>query len=112
MRNLVLMSTMLFSSVAAAQAATPLAVDQKNDIRVLGRLNVNEASRDQLLTVPGLDPLAVTALLAQRQRAPLDDGALLGLPNEAAAHLKADGASDYRRIRPLPLQVLVASASL
>jgi DNA uptake protein ComE-like DNA-binding protein len=112
MRNLVLMSTMLFASMASAQAATPVAVDQKDDIRVLGRLNVNEASRDQLLTVPGLDPVAVAALLAQRQQAPLDDSALVRLPSEAAAHLKADGASDYRRIRRLPLQVLVARVSL
>ena len=112
MRNLVLMSTLLLSGVAAAQATTPLATDQKEDIRVLGRLNVNEASREQLLTVPGLDPAAVDALLAQRRKAPLDDTALVVLPIEAMSHLKADGSSDYRRIKLLPLQVLMARASL
>ena len=112
MRNLVLMSTLLLSGVAAAQAATPLAADQKEDIRVLGRLNVNEASREQLLTVPGLDPAAVDALLAQRQKAPLDETAIVVLPAEAVSHLKASGLTDYRRIRLLPLQVLMARASL
>jgi hypothetical protein len=112
MRNLVLISAILFSGVAAAEAANPMAADQKEDIRVLGRLNVNEASREQLLTVPGLDAAEVDALLSQRQRAPIGDCALVTLPAEAASHLKAGGSSDYRRIRPLPLQVLVASASL
>ncbi len=112
MRNLVLISTLLLSGVAAAQAATPVAGDQKEDIRVLGRLNVNEASREQLLTVPGLDPVVVDTLLAQRKKAPLDKNALVVLPAEAASHLKAGGSSDYRRIRLLPLQVLMARASL
>jgi hypothetical protein len=112
MRNLVLMTTMVLSSVAAAEAATPVAIDQKEDIRVLGRLNVNKASRDQLLTVPGLEPAVVDMLLSQRRRAPLDESALVTVPAEAASHLKAGGPSDYRRIRPLPLQVLVARASL
>ena len=106
MRNLVFGFTLLLSGVAAAKAATPVAIDQKEDIRVLGKLNVNQASRDQLLTVPGLDPALVDTILQQRQRAPISDLSTLPLPAEAREHLKTGGDSDYRRIRRLPLQVL------
>jgi DNA uptake protein ComE-like DNA-binding protein len=94
------------SSVAAAKAATPVAADQKEDIRVLGKLNVNAATREQLLTVPGLDAALVDAIVAQRQKAPISDLSTLTLPPEAVEHLKIGGDSDYRRIRRLPLQVL------
>ncbi len=92
--------------MAAAKAATPLAAVQNEDIRVLGRLNVNSASREQLLTVPGLDAASVDAILRQRQTAPISNLGTLTLPAEAIDHLKIDGDSDYRRIRRLPLQVL------
>ena len=64
------------------------------------------ATREQLLTVPGLDPAAVDAILQQRQQRPISNLGALPLPREAAEHLKTDGDSDYRRIRRLPLQVL------
>ncbi len=106
MRNLVFGMTLLLSGVAAGKAATPVAADQKEDIRVLGHLNVNAATREQLLTVPGLDAAAVDAILSQRSKAPITDLATLPLPPQAGEHLKTDGDSDYRRIRRLPLQVL------
>jgi hypothetical protein len=92
--------------VAAAKAASPVAIDQKEDIRVLGRLNVNCASREQLMTVPGLDAATVDSILQHRQKGPIADLGVLPLPGEAAEHLKTDGESDYRRIRRLPLRVL------
>ena len=98
--------TLLVSSVAAAKAATPVAAVQNEDIRVLGRLNVNSATREQLLTVPGLDAAAVDALLQQRKLGPISDLGALTLPAEAIDHLKTGGEPDYRRIRRLPLQVL------
>lgn len=104
--NLAFGITLLLSSVAAAKAARPVAADQKDDIRVLGKLNVNAATREQLSTVPGLDSAAVDAILGQRQKAPISDLSTLALPPEALDHLKTDGDSDYRRIRRLPLQVL------
>lgn len=106
MRYLVFGFALLSSGLAAAKAATPVAIDQKEDIRVLGKLNINQASREQLLTVPGIDPPLVDAILQQRQRAPIVDLSTLRLPAPALEHLKTDGDSDYRRIRRLPLQVL------
>ncbi|MGZ3439220.1 MAG: hypothetical protein ACXVDD_06880 [Polyangia bacterium] len=73
---------------------------------MLGRLNVNLATREQLLTVPGLDAAAVDALLQQRKAGPISNLGALSLPSEAVEHLKTDGEPDYRRIRRLPLQVL------
>jgi hypothetical protein len=106
MRSLMCAITLLISNVAAAKAATPVAAVQNEDIRVLGRLNVNVATREQLLTVPGLDAASVDAILKQRQAAPISNLGALTLPAEATEHLKTDGDSDYRRIRRLPLQVL------
>ncbi len=106
MRILMCGIALLISSVAAAKAATPVATVQSEDIRVLGRLNVNSATREQLLTVPGLDAANVDAILKQRQVAPISSLSALPLPPEAIEHLKTDGDSDYRRIRRLPLQVL------
>lgn len=106
MRNLVFGFALLFSSVAAAKAASPVAAVQNEDIRVLGKLNVNTATRDQLLTVPGLDPALVDAIVEHRTRAPITDLPALQLPPDAIEHLKTNGDSDYRRIRRLPLQVL------
>ena len=106
MRILMCGIALLISSVAAAKAATPVATVQSEDIRVLGRLNVNSATREQLLTVPGLDAGTVDAILKQRQAAPISSLSALPLPPEAIDHLKTDGDSDYRRIRRLPLQVL------
>ncbi len=106
MRSLMCGITLLISSVAAAKAATPVAAVQNEDIRVLGRLNVNTATREQLLTVPGLDAGIVDAMIKQRQAAPISNLSALPLPPGATEHLKTDGDSDYRRIRRLPLQVL------
>jgi hypothetical protein len=97
---------MIFSAMATAKAATPVAADQKEDIRVLGKLNVNEASREQLLTVPGLNEQAVDAILSQRQKGAILDLATIPITPDALPHLKTSGPSDYRRIRQLPLQVL------
>jgi hypothetical protein len=106
MRSLMCGIALLISSVASAKAATPVAAVQNEDIRVLGRLNVNLATREQLLTVPGLDATAVDALLQQRKLSPISNLGELSLPAEAVDHLKTDGEPDYRRIRRLPLQVL------
>ena len=106
MRGLVCGIALLVSGVAGAKAATPVAAVQNEDIRVLGRLNVNNASRDQLLTVPGLDAASVDSILRRREVAPISNLGALQLPPEAIEHLKTDGDSDYRRIRRLPLQVL------
>jgi DNA uptake protein ComE-like DNA-binding protein len=107
MRTFFFVTAMLFSGAANANAPTLAAAQPAaQDIRVLGKLNVNEATREQLLAVPGLDPAHVDAIVAQRKAGAIVDLAPLGLAPAALAHLKIDGASDYRRIRPLPLQVV------
>src|SRR5256885_3686944 len=106
MRNLVCVFALLISSVAAAKAASPVAAVQNEDIRVLGKLNINCATREQLMTVPGLDRAAVDAILQARGKGPISDLQSLTLPADAIEHLKTNGDSDYRRIRRLPLQVL------
>lgn len=115
MRKLLIAATLLCSSVALAQpAATDAATTVDTPVvRVLGQLNVNEATRGQLLTVPGLDPTLVDALLAQRgQQGTLAAADLTQLPAEALAHLKTDGESDYRRIKRLPLQLVIGGTAL
>jgi hypothetical protein len=111
MQTILIAMSLLLSGVADAKAATSLAADQKEDIRVLGRLNVNQATREQLLTVPGLDAQLVDAIVSARKKAPIADLAVLSIAPEAAEHLKTGGESDYRRIRVLPLQVVVAPAA-
>jgi hypothetical protein len=77
------------------------------EIRILGQLNVNTASKEELLTVPGLDDNAVETILAARKKGPLTDLQALGsLPLNALSHLKLSGDSDYRRIRKLPFQIM------
>ena len=106
MRSLMCGIALLISSLAAAKAASPVATVQNEDIHVLGRLNVNSATREQLLTVPGLDPADVDALLQRRQLSPIADLGALALPREATEFLKTNGEPNYRRLRRLPLQVL------
>lgn len=115
MRKLLIAATMFCTSVALAQ---PVASDATTTVdtpvvRVLGQLNVNDATRSQLLTVPGLEAAQVDALLTARQEHGLLATADLKLlPAEALAHLKADGESDYRRIRRLPLQAVIGGTAL
>jgi hypothetical protein len=95
---------LLLPLAATAKEAAPLAADQNQDIHVLGRLNVNTATREQLLRVPGLDATAVDVLLTSRARAAITE--LPPLPDEARAHLKTEGTSTLYRIRQNPLHRL------
>jgi hypothetical protein len=111
MQTILIALSLLFSGVADAKAATSLAADQKLDIRVLGKLNVNSATREQLLTVPGLDAQLVDVIVSARHNAPIQDLAALPVSADAAQHLKTGGESDYRRIRVLPLEVVTTPAT-
>jgi hypothetical protein len=108
MRTLMLAAVLFLPALAGAKNVSSQVTDQNQDIRVLGQLNVNAASRNALLTVPGIHTSLVDAILQARQRAPIGDLNSLAVPisAETASHLKTDGASDYRRIRRLPLQVV------
>jgi len=85
--------------------ATVVAVDGVNtpQIRTVGRLNVNLATRDQLLKVPGLDAATIEALLLSRTQGELTDLTALNLPEESLAHLKTEGESNLYRLVQNPL---------
>ena len=82
-------------SGAEAAAAVTAPVE-----RAVGRLNVNLATRAELASL-GLDAATVERVLRDRSRRPIAD--LSGFAPELRRHLRTDGASDYRRIRQLPL---------
>jgi DNA uptake protein ComE-like DNA-binding protein len=90
------------STPATAAPAAPTGADET--VRTLGRVNVNTATRELLLSVPGLDGAVADELIRERAQAPIVDLATVHqLPEEALSHLKTSGASDLRRIRQLPL---------
>jgi DNA uptake protein ComE-like DNA-binding protein len=89
---------------AAAKEASSVASDQTSYIRVLGRLNINTASRAQLEQVPGLDSAKIDAILRVRADAPISDLSGLALSEEAENHLKTEGSSTLYRVRQNPLR--------
>jgi DNA uptake protein ComE-like DNA-binding protein len=106
MRIAIVVTILLVSSLVEAKATLQSTDETPGSVRVLGRLNLNEATREQLETIPGLDPRAVDAIVAQRQKGAIRDLSALALSPEALSHLKTSGESDYRRIRQLPLQMI------
>jgi len=92
-------------AAGVATAATVVAADGANapQIRTVGRLNVNTASRDALLKVPGLEAAQVDAILAARADHEITDLAPLALPEAALIHLKTAGESNFYRIQQNPL---------
>lgn len=110
MKTLTLVMITVFGATAFAKEATSVAstatvvagegVNQPQ-IRAVGRLNVNTATRDQLLKVPGLEPAQVEAILAARPLATLT--AIPNIPAEVLSHLKTDGDSNFFRILQNPL---------
>ena len=110
---LTLALTITYPVFAFAKEATPLAGVQKEDIRLLGRLNVNTASRDELLQLPALDNEKVDQLIEARTRGPLTDASLavFQLPADISTRLCTSGPSTLRRIRPLPLETFAPTPS-
>jgi DNA uptake protein ComE-like DNA-binding protein len=111
MRTFALLLALAAGPVAGAKEATVAAADSVQDIRAVGRLNVNHAAREQLLKVPGVDAALADALIARREAAPIRDLAGLGLPESALAHLKTDGESNFYRLVQLPLVRLDAPST-
>jgi len=107
MRNklLFLLISMACSIPAFAKEAAPLASVQKDDIRLLGKLNVNLATREELMLLPALNAQKIDQLLEARTRGTLTSLAAFQLPEEALFRLTVSGPSTLQRIRPLPLEV-------
>jgi hypothetical protein len=99
--------------LAFGKEASPPAAVQKEDIRLLGRLNVNIATRDELLQVPTLDAEKVDQLLEARSRGPITTTSLavFNLTPEAALRLCTSGPSTLRKIRPLPLEIYTPAST-
>jgi hypothetical protein len=105
MSKLILLVFLAIPSVGQAkEAASVAASDQTGYIRVLGRLNVNTASRAEFELVPGLDSSKIDGLLRARSAAPIADLGPLGLPEDALDHLKTEGDSNLYRVRQSPLR--------
>jgi len=97
--------------VADAKDADRPAAVAKEDIRLLGRLNVNQATREELLQIPALDSLKVDELIEARSRGPLTSLTAFTLPEETVARLSFEGPSTLRRIRALPLETFVTTSA-
>ena len=114
MRSVAVLIALLAGPLASAKEASAVAADPDLDIRVVGRVNVNQADRAELLRVPGLDAALADALLARRAESPLRETAelaALGLPETALAHVKTYGESNLCRIVLHPLQRLDVPAA-
>ena len=95
-----------------AMPATPVAADGviAPQLKVVGRLNVNTASRDDLKKVPGLDGVTLEYIVEIRLTEKIVDlDTIPNLSDEARAHLKVLGESNFTRILQNPLQTLTAS---
>ena len=99
----------VFSMSSVAWAADPegsaVTGVHNDDIRLLGRLNVNVASREELLEIPSIDAAAVERIIAARSHGKLNSLSHLELSEEACRRLVIEGPSTLRRIRQLPLEV-------
>jgi hypothetical protein len=104
MRVLIIGFVMFLSTLASAKEAGVVAGDQLGYTHVLGRLNVNTATRAQLELVPGLDSSKIDAMLAAREKAQIVDLAGFSMTEEVELHLKTDGDSNLVRIRQNPLR--------
>jgi hypothetical protein len=104
MRKLTIGFFLMLALPAAAKEAAPVASDQVSYIRALGRLNVNTATKEQLVQVPGLESAKVDAILRTRSQAPISDLATLALSEEVENHLKTEGDSTFYRIRQNPFR--------
>lgn len=104
---MVCMLTMAFSAVAHAQhSAQAQPQPQADEIHYLGKINVNEAPADELDRVPGLTKADVERILQERKAGPIVNLKVLRLPVRAAKYLRTEGASDFARIKKLPLQLI------
>ena len=110
MRHLALLFVLSMTSAAWAAGSEAPAVTtvHKDDTRLLGRLNANLATREELAQIPSLESADIERIVEARARGPLSSLAHLGLPEDACARLVVSGPSTLRRIRQLPLEVYSA----
>jgi len=111
MRYLPLATLLLMTAPAFAADKEPTVLaamhveESHNDVHLLGKLNVNTATREQLQSIAALEPSDVDALLAARAHGTITSLAAFDLSDEALDRLTVKGPSTLRRIRALPLEV-------
>jgi hypothetical protein len=99
----------VLTSLGVAFAATPPAhARSREEIHVLGRVNVNEATEAQLASVPGLSKAAIARILRARSERPIVSVSSLRVGGAAARYLATSGPTDLLRIRKLPLEKVAA----
>jgi hypothetical protein len=96
--------TLATPAVGFAQRSPQL--QPQDEIHYLGKINVNEAPADELERVPGLTKADVERITAARESGPIINLKPLKLPPKALKYLRTEGASDFARIRKLPLQAI------
>ena len=112
--------TLSFGLLSAAAASAPASAREtsllsaatqapKEDIRILGRLNANVATREELLQIPGMEAAKVDAMLDARAQGALSSLDRFGLTPDVLSRLSLDGCSTLRRIRVLPLETFAQS---
>ncbi|HEY7958120.1 MAG TPA: hypothetical protein VII38_22620 [Polyangia bacterium] len=116
MRVLPVILFSFFATAAVAGEATPAATPatavasegaSQPQLKSVGRLNVNTATRRELSAVPGLDPVAIEAILEARTTSPISDLARIApITAQARLHLKTEGPSNFYRVLQLPLERL------
>src|SRR5262245_57056373 len=98
--------TMALPAVAHAQHTAQAQPASAEEIHYLGKVNVNEATTDELERVPGISKADVERILAAKGSGPITNLKRLKLTPRAVKYLRTDGASDFARIKKLPLQIL------
>ena len=105
--TIVLALTLALPAVAYAQHSAQVQPQaDREEIHYLGKVNVNEALADELERVPGLTKADVERILAARENGPITNLKSLKLQSRALKYMRTDGASDFARIKKLPLQTI------
>ena len=106
--TIVMALTMALPAVAHAQhtAQAQPAAASPDEIHYLGKVNVNDATADELERVPGMSKTDVERILAAKGSGPITNLKSLKLTPRAVKYLRTEGASDFARIKKLPLKVL------
>ena|SRR5215471_5830843 len=103
--TIVFVLTTAVPAVARAQH-TAQAQPASDEIHYLGKANINDAPADELERVPGLTKSDVERIVAAREKGAITNLKSLKLPVKAQKYLRTEGASDFARIKKLPLQSL------
>jgi hypothetical protein len=105
--TIVMALTLALPTAAYAQhSAQALPQTDREEIHYLGKFNVNDAPAEELERVPGLSKADIERIISARESGPITNLKSLKLQPRALKYLRIEGASDFARIRKLPLQLI------